>query len=172
MPGKKKPSWFQQAFDLRKKRPNAEILDEAVEEYLAPLWTDDAEASAANQEMAFDDWRRHKYPSNGEKRAGGYLSNHAVGRAYDLNVTDEDPVTVDKLKKWAEKNLNQQQFPGMPSHVGPRPMAYRPWEEIEAEPKKGQISQAEVKKYETVCIWCGITCASIEELEAHEDDCA
>ena len=43
----------------------------------------------------------------------------------------------------------------------------RKWTDIEAD----RDHQSEAKQYETVCIWCGITCASIDELEEHEADC-
>jgi hypothetical protein len=44
---------------------------------------------------------------------------------------------------------------------------YRPWTEIEGDLLDPRVAE----KYETVCIWCGITCVSIEALEEHEETC-
>jgi hypothetical protein len=43
---------------------------------------------------------------------------------------------------------------------------YRPWTEID-----GEAYKIDGEAYKTVCIWCGITCTSVEALEEHEEMC-
>lgn len=46
-------------------------------------------------------------------------------------------------------------------------LQYVSWEDIEADKFDPRLGN----KYETVCIWCGVTCVSVEALEEHEDEC-
>ena len=60
-------------------------------------------------------------------------------------------------------------MPGWPSRdtFERRDREYKPWGEIEAE-----AEEAEAKALETICIWCGKDCGTLEQLEVHEDECA
>lgn len=151
------------AFDLKRvKTPRYEDLSKAVEEHTAPRWAEPLEQELED----FDTWQRAKYPARPTNR-----SLHAAGNAYDMNVDNHED---NRLRDWGEAITRAGQvgqYMGIPLRPGPRPVSYipRPWAAVEEAAKLP--TQAEIEKYETVCIWCGITCSSIEELEEHEADC-
>jgi hypothetical protein len=107
-------------------------------------------------------------------------SNHAQGLAqdYDAYAVSRRAASVDA--KWAydqyykAKEYEQKQnakLGGKPPI--PRPISenlnqqqFKPWTQIDEE-----TPDPEAEALSRVCIWCGITCESIEALEVHEETC-
>ena len=84
------------------------------------------------------------------------VSNHAQGLAQDRGASIDAKWAYAEWQKIQAKN----------AHL-PVEHKYKPWTKIDAE-----TPDPDAEALSRVCIWCGITCESIEALEEHEETCA
>jgi hypothetical protein len=102
-------------------------------------------------------------------------SNHAQGLAqdYDAYAVSRRAASIDakwaydqyyKAKEYEQKQKEIAKIGNKPSHLNQQ--QFKPWTQIDAE-----TPDPDAEALSRVCIWCGITCESIEALEDHEADC-